>query len=127
MMIFGEVRPGTPRWFVAVVLPIIEALGSYGRTHKNPCAIAGWDLHSASGVIHWVLMGLSDYRLRIEQERTRSKHTNSTDHSQQVLLHCNSPREAFSETVSVGPSAHFDLRGQNPATPMGLRVSTPEL
>src|SRR6516165_1973458 len=98
MMIFGEVRPGTPRWFVAVVLPIIEALGSYGRTHKNPCAIAGWDLYSASGVIHWVLLGLSDYGSRIEQDRTRSQHSNSTGHSQQILLHCNSPRKVFSET-----------------------------
>ena len=28
MMIFGEVRPGAARWFVAVVLSIVETLGS---------------------------------------------------------------------------------------------------
>src|SRR5712664_878447 len=51
VMVFGEVRLGTVRSaHVAVVLSIIEALGSQGGTHKHPLAKARRQLHSAISV-----------------------------------------------------------------------------
>ena len=48
MMIFGEVGSGAVlSGRVAVILSIVEALGSKGSANKNPFTKAGWQLHPA--------------------------------------------------------------------------------
>jgi hypothetical protein len=81
VMVFGEVRLGTASGLVAVILPIIEAVGRQGRPHKNPCAIAGRQLHLAIRIEHCSrLRTLSANGSRLWEKHGAGKQTNSNDY-----------------------------------------------
>src|SRR5712692_1855141 len=89
-MVFGEAR-----------LSVVETIGRQGSTHKNPSAIAGWQLQLAICIEHCRrVLSIGRNAARIARQRTHGYDAHCQDDYQQKVSHHKISFEALSKIGS---------------------------